>query len=81
MASRATVTRNRSLFLKVFAILQDGKVDGSTEAKFNEANATLAEGLKTCRAVVSDYRELLETHAPQNDNGEEPEATGEATEA
>jgi hypothetical protein len=56
-------------------------VDGSTEAKFNEANATLAEGLKTCRAVVSDYRELLETHAPQNDNGEEPEATGEASEA
>ena len=56
-------------------------MDRSTEAKFNEANVTLAEGLKTCRTVISDYRELLEAHASQNDNGEQPDAIGDASDA
>ena len=34
-------------------------MDGSSEAKFNEASAQLSEGLKTCRTVVDDYRGLL----------------------
>jgi hypothetical protein len=41
-------------------------VDGSSEAKFNEASAQLSEGLKSCRNVVDGYRGLLK-NAASND--------------
>jgi len=51
-------------------------VDGSSEAKFNEASAQLSEGLKTCRTVVDDYRGLLKavaTDLNEDDPAQKPE--------
>lgn len=37
--------------------------EGSKGVLFEEAHSTLAAGLKSCRAVVQNYRSLLSAHA------------------
>jgi hypothetical protein len=37
----------------------------SPEGEFEEANNRLSEGLKSCRAVLSNYRALLESEGKE----------------
>ena len=43
----------------------------SPEGEFEEANNRLSEGLKSCRAVLSNYRALLESEGKDGAAGEE----------
>jgi len=48
--------------------------DDAREREANEANNKLNEGLKSCRAVVSNYRALLDKklrRAPKGDDGKD----------
>ena len=51
----------------------------SGEAAFEEAHFRLSEGLKTCRAVLSNYRTLLsETSTNDNEPSGEPGGSAES---
>lgn len=56
-----------------------GNQDGNRD--FEETNSKLAEGLKTCRTVVSTYRALLSSapneDLPDENGGEKGENGGE----
>jgi hypothetical protein len=41
------------------------------EADFEQVSSNLAEGLKTCRSIVANYRAMLRDHQnPENDDSE-----------
>jgi hypothetical protein len=43
----------------------------SPEGEFEDANNRLSEGLKSCRAVLSNYRALLESEGKDGAAGED----------
>jgi hypothetical protein len=43
----------------------------SPEGEFEEANNRLSEGLKSCRAVLSNYRALLESEGKEGAAGDD----------
>jgi hypothetical protein len=44
-------------------------VDRSESEPFEEANSKLAQGLKSCRALVNNYRSLLASGANSDGSG------------
>ena len=44
--------------------------DDSKTGAFEEANSMLSKGLKSCRAVVNNYRSLLASEAPDQPSAE-----------
>ena len=58
-------------------------IDDSRDSEAEEANNKLNEGLKSCRAVVSSYRALLdqERAKPATDEVETGEAPGDEDDA
>jgi hypothetical protein len=55
--------------------------DGLEKGPFEEANSKLAEGLKSCRAVLNNYRSLLASDLKLDAANEQESQSADPTDA